>query len=291
MLVGASTVVGGLGADQFGGDLRTTISFESRTGPQHIDLSTPGKINAEGDSVIGSVAGVIGGSGNDTIIGSTAAEILQGGDGNDSLLGADGNDALFGGDGDDTLMGGAGKDDLDGGLGSDLMDGGSGRDWVFYSNRTENLTITLDGIRNDGAAGENDQLLSIENVYGGEGANYIVGNYADNLITCQAGLNIGHNTLFGGGGNDTLQAGPSGDSLHGGNGNDSLVGGPGNDDLWGDAGNDTMLGGIGSPTSGDGDNDFHAQDGEADTIIGGRGNDKASVDPIDSVTHVETIIT
>ena len=53
---------------------------------------------------------------------------MLGGLGNDSLLGEDDRDTLDGGDGDDTLFGGNGDDFLVGGAGDDSLLGGNGRD-------------------------------------------------------------------------------------------------------------------------------------------------------------------
>jgi Ca2+-binding RTX toxin-like protein len=102
--------------------------------------------------------------------------------------------------GDDTLVG------------TELRDtfiGGGGNDTVDYSGRTENLTITLDGQPNDGAAGENDLVSAdIENVIGGLGNDTIVGNDQ-------------RNRLDGGGGNDHLTGGGARDVLVGGDGDDT----------------------------------------------------------------------
>lgn len=51
-----------------------------------------------------------GGSGNDSIVGNTAANLLWGNSGNDTLSGLEGNDVLDGGSGNDTLIGGVGSD-------------------------------------------------------------------------------------------------------------------------------------------------------------------------------------
>ena len=55
---------------------------------------------------------VIGGSGNDTLIGNSLANILVGNNGSDSMLGGDGRDILIGGPGGDTLNGGLADDVL-----------------------------------------------------------------------------------------------------------------------------------------------------------------------------------
>jgi Ca2+-binding RTX toxin-like protein len=71
---------------------------------------------------INTIEGFIGGSGNDTITGSTAVDYLSGGAGNDTINGAAGNDVLNGGEGSDIVTGGAGKDTLTGGAGNDVFD-------------------------------------------------------------------------------------------------------------------------------------------------------------------------
>jgi hypothetical protein len=54
---------------------------------------------------------VIGGSGDDTLVGSAVFNILVGNGGSDTLNGADGRDILIGGTGND-IMNGAGDDDI-----------------------------------------------------------------------------------------------------------------------------------------------------------------------------------
>ncbi len=68
---------------------------------------------------------LLGGRGNDTLIGSSRADVLSGGDGGDRLVGADGLSAVG-----DVFEGGAGSDTLVGSAGQDVMYGGSGNDWL-----------------------------------------------------------------------------------------------------------------------------------------------------------------
>ena len=49
------------------------------------------------------MASITGTSGNDTIVGTTAAESIFGGDGNDTITGLAGNDSIYGGKGTDTV--------------------------------------------------------------------------------------------------------------------------------------------------------------------------------------------
>jgi hypothetical protein len=62
---------------------------------------------------------LLGGDGDDVLIGGAAADRLEGGGGNDFLRGGAGDDTLIAGSGNDTLQGESGKDALDGGSGND----------------------------------------------------------------------------------------------------------------------------------------------------------------------------
>ncbi len=154
---------------------------------------------------------LIGGGGNDTLVGSA---------GNDSLEGDGGNDSIVGGPGIDLLRGGSGNDTLDGGTGADDLFGDSGNDTADYSNRSENLQLSLDNQPNDGAAGEYDNIhADIETILGGSGNDRIIGNpFANKLIG-----NAGNDTIFGGAGNDTLIGGPGTDQLDGQGGTNVIV--------------------------------------------------------------------
>jgi Ca2+-binding RTX toxin-like protein len=63
---------------------------------------------------------------------------LIGGAGNDTLIGSSGNDSLDGGAGKDILIGGAGNDSLDGGAGQDLLSAGPGQD-LFEGGSSDTL--------------------------------------------------------------------------------------------------------------------------------------------------------
>ena len=68
------------------------------------------------------------GDGNDLVDASSLAApagiVIIGGSGDDALIGSEGDDVIFGGDGDDALIGRSGTDTLNGGLGDDLLIGG-----------------------------------------------------------------------------------------------------------------------------------------------------------------------
>ncbi len=245
------------------------------------------------------------GAGNDFGEGY-GSEVMNGGPGNDELDGLDGDDELDGGDGNDKLAGGAGADVLRGGAGDDqftsdpmenrspdVIDGGPGRDqitdWMRGDPATEQLvTVTLDGVADDGFPGEGDDVINMELVES-YGSLRFVGTDGDDVARASE---VGNRAeLSGKGGNDLLK---------GTDDDDAIDGGPGADDLTGGYGNDTIAGGPGADKIvGDRDgrcNEMHcdlspgsaadvidAVDGEADTISCGPGTDTVKADAVDVV--------
>jgi hypothetical protein len=218
---------------------------------------------------------------------STAGRFCRGVyDGVDVELG-DGNDRLqhdVGG----LVQGGAGDDEVLASRGTFLFAGGPGADrfeaigtqaaTVVYDDHTEGVSVRLNGLADDGAPGEGDNVLGmVTGMRGGSGD--------DSLVAGPAGSG-----LFGAGGNDTLVGSPERDTVSGGDGDDELSAGEGNDYLDGGAGADFLSGGAGLDevsyggseplrlSIGDGPND--GAPGEADDIredveglTGGRGDD------------------
>ena len=87
----------------------------------------------EGDNIGSDVEDVVAGDGDDTIIGSAAANDLSGGAGNDTIRSGGGNDGLDGGLGRDALGGGPGVDSMAGGGNVDTIksqDTGRSADYV-----------------------------------------------------------------------------------------------------------------------------------------------------------------
>lgn len=236
----------GLGADVVnGGSGSDTITYASRT--SNLSVSINGTANdgvtspAEGDNVTTTMENVIGGSGNDTLSGSTFDNKLVGGDGTDTLTGSSSNDVIVPG------------------AGTDSFTGGSGTDTISYETHTANVTATLSTSGN-GSSGENETIPSdFENLTGGGGTDTLTGTSAVNVINGHAG----NDTISGLGGNDDLQGdapwkqlpgrlggydceGPVGgaDTLNGGDGDDLITGGPGADTLHGDAANDRLRDGF-----------------------------------------------
>ena len=248
-------------------------------------------------STLTNIENVNAGSGNDSIIGSTAGNVLDGGAGNDTLEGRSGNDTLLGGVGNDTL--------IDSGAGS-LLDGGDGDDLFrldYVSNTTviggagiDTIDILTDG---SGITSTTPRIIDVDLGYSFAGGAFqgtwsgienilswanievtLIGNSSNNLL--QAGSQ--NDTLLGEDGNDTLLGLDGNDSLNGGSGNDSLDGGDGDDTITGGSGTDTLLGGVGNDTlidsgagslldGGDGDDLFQLDGAGNTTLIGGTGSD------------------
>lgn len=125
---------------------------------------------------------------------------------------------VYGGEADDTIItdladelhGGTGDDLLDGGPGPDLMAGGPGNDTVTYANRVAPASVSLDGIANDGEAGEGDNVADdVENIIGGQGDDVFNGSDAPNRIE-------------GGPGNDTIDGKRGPDQMLGQAGDDTI---------------------------------------------------------------------
>lgn len=165
------------------------------------------------------IENAIGGSGNDTIIGNSAANNLSGGSGNDTLFG---------------------------GPGADTIDGGGGIDTLSFAGATTGMTLVF----TSASAGQvfagdpigGDTFTGIENILGGD-MNDVIG-MSDGNNFCDGGG--GDDIIFGWNGSDTIRGGNGNDQLFGQFDDDNLQGGEGNDILYGFAGADTLNGGNGA---------------------------------------------
>lgn len=223
----------------------------------------------------------------------TAGYSISTSDGNDRVDLSDPLFALAGtvstGDGSDTIVPGRGADSISGGTGVDL---------VTYENRTsaQPVTVTIDGVANDGAAGEGDNVRTdVENVAGGASNDDLTGSTANNQLWGMAGDdelegNLGIDRLTGGDGNDSMAGSGGSDLLWGGNGDDDLRGHGGQDTLRGEAGNDALNGGSDNDTyDGGTGNDFLMAIGlGTDTLTGGSQWDSTWRDSSDSLTDLTT---
>jgi Ca2+-binding RTX toxin-like protein len=275
---GGDTLDGRAGPDAFDGGGGTDLAdYSSRTTGLAVSLdgSADDGAKLEGDKVPASVENVTGGSGKDTLRGSSAANRLDGG---------------------------AGDDTLDGDTGPDQLVGGGGADTATYASRQFPLSLTLDGAANDGAAGEADLLGDdVENLIAGHGDDTLAGNAADNVL--DGGL--GDDAIGGGAGDDTvtyatrtarvevwlgtlIPEGQAGEADNVADDVEGAIGGAG-DDLMrdftilpgrhfaGGGGADTLIGGAGGMVlDGGADDDFVGGGVGADTMAGGPGDDHMS---------------
>ncbi|MEM8571319.1 MAG: calcium-binding protein [Pseudomonadota bacterium] len=222
------------------------------------------------------VEGANGFGGDDTIISFVAANLI-GGDGEDTIIGSgeltslDRDDGLFGGPDSDLIIPGGGNDVIYGDLDSSTAED-TGTDTLSYRNVAQVLVdLEANFARGSDVFGEafQDQIFQIENIEGSRGNDILLGDEGANLILGFRGRDVangreGNDTMIGGRGNDTFAGAEGNDELSGGRGNDQLVGGADEDLLSGGRGNDLLNGGG----------------TEVDIIDGGIG-------PRDTVTYVD----
>jgi Ca2+-binding RTX toxin-like protein len=226
----------------------------------------------------------------------------------EDLIGGSGDDLLVGNAGDGLLDGGPGDDDLDGGAGADRLVGGPGVDAVDYSQRAAAMSVSFNGIADDGGAEDNGpggrDLVSAttEIAIGGSGPDVFVGSAQPEVFV---GLG-GADSFSGNGGEDavsyvdrstgvtaTLGDGQAND------GNDldgppmtrdnikpdieDVIGGSGPDAMTGD-GASNLLVGL------DGDDRLDSRDGAGiDSDDCGAGSDLALIDRDDDIFDCESI--
>jgi Ca2+-binding RTX toxin-like protein len=254
-----------------------------------------------------------GGTGNNSLTGSSQRDIITGLGGNDTLTGGAGgddlyggadNDVLNGGEDNDLMYGGAGNDTLNGNQGIDTMYGGTGNDVIFVDDASDGAFAALGEGTYDSvatsvdytlAAGEEFERLNTTSsggvtalsLTGNEFAQEIYGNQGDNTLSDGAGA--GADTLFGSGGNDLYIVRNAGTSIIEGNGAGTdrvsagltyvLTAGAVVEELT-----TTSSGGVAALdltgnaltqtiTGNAGDNTLHTGGGAADRLVGLAGND------------------
>ena len=206
------TLAGGVGNDTLsGGDGGDTL-----TGADGDD-ALAGDDGNDSLSGGGGTDALDGGAGGDTLSGGAGIDTLNGGDGDDwlngsevGLVGGDGDDKLRGGPGADVLLGGPGDDWLDGGLGPDQINGEDGRDTLSYEDRTNPVTVTLNGLPDDGEDREDDDVgADVEIILGGTVWDTLTGDR--NANTLRAGS--GEDLITGNAGPDVLNGGDAPDLI------------------------------------------------------------------------------
>jgi Ca2+-binding RTX toxin-like protein len=240
--------VDGLGSDDI-----FTVNSLSNTSVQVVRFSGgSGNDTLDGSSTSTRLV-ADGGSGNDVLIGSSVADYLYGGSGNDDIEGEKGDDIMIGGAGDDTL----GWDDGDG---SDRISGNAGYDTVEVDGsdlKNENFVLKQQG---NLAIFDRTNLGPFTLTVDSAEKFDVEGLGGNDVFTVNSLSNTSVQAVFfhGGAGNDVLIGSGTSTRLlaDGGIGNDVLIGGSANDYLYGNAGDDKLKGGNGN-----------------DVLIGGAGSD------------------
>jgi Ca2+-binding RTX toxin-like protein len=285
-------------------DSTAYIASLGATAPTQPPLPPPPPV----PSTIGQNDTILGGTGNDILIGSHGDDQIDGQAGNDTLVGGGGQDTLQGGEGNDTITGGSGDDEVDGGQGNNTLGGGTGSDVLILEPFADGTNTALD----TGGA-------DVVEIRGTAGADTFTISQAGGLLmvsTPNASITVSQSvhtvTILGMDGSDTVTLndinetrplalivdlgdgtdtfigqssfsnrlpiqvlGQGGDdTLSGSNDGDILDGGDGNDSIFGDRGEDTIQGGAGNDTVfGDLDDDIIRGGDGADSLFGGIGKD------------------
>jgi serralysin len=97
-------------------------------------------------------------------------------DSDDAYTGLDVGDSIQGMGGNDVLAGAGGDDIVTGQAGADSLEGGTGNDWVFTAVFSSAWVINFQG------PPPFDVGVEVDYAYGGEGDDYVIGGYGDNLF-------------------------------------------------------------------------------------------------------------
>ncbi|MFP1631704.1 M10 family metallopeptidase C-terminal domain-containing protein [Zhengella sp. ZM62] len=239
---GDDIILGGAGADLLhGGDGNDTLDYSTSSASVVVRLAGAGVSTVSGGDAEGDTA-----TGFENVTGSAFSDTLTGDAGANAIYGRAGNDIMEGGGGADTLHGDNGDDRFNSAHGVDtgeVWHGGAGNDSAFFTGATAVVFSMAGGtMQNRYGGGGEGTVSGIENAYGGEGNDLLIGDAGANILSGGDGFD----GLYGGAGDDTIYGGARGDLIGGGAGADTLDGGDGYDTLFymdSDAGVRVWLGG------------------------------------------------
>ncbi|MEQ1902778.1 MAG: calcium-binding protein [Pirellulaceae bacterium] len=306
---GADSLNGGTGSDLHTGGAGDDYYFFDNVGIEVVETDTVVELANGGSdglhfgTVTTSVTAQFNVAGSNAIVAthldrtvkaSSAAflENIYGGTGNDSLKGSSitnyinglgGNDVIWGLQGNDSLVGDAGNDSLNGGPGSDTLTGNAGDDYYFFESVGATETDTVVEQANEGSDGLNfgSVTTGVNATYNVAGSNVTVATHSFRTVKASSAAFL--ENIYGGTANDTLTGSSITNYIYGLGGNDVISGVQGDDYLFGDAGNDSLNGGTGDDVIwglqgidtlvGDAGNDSLNGGTEGDTLTGGVGDD------------------
>ncbi len=279
---------------RLGNQNKQTWTFDESDIDRIVILGFGGDDKIHMDRDIRIPAFIDGGSGNDRIRSGAGDDEIVGGEGNDRIETNDGDDLVTDRYGDNRIWTRNGNDVVVTGPGNDRIATGDGND-VVQSGSGANLVFAGDG---------NDWIES------GDGDDYIAAGAGDDYVDAGGGAN----QVLLQAGDDIAVAGSGNDLILGGSGRDLIVGGGGEDRLLGGQDDDLLVSGlwIESDTEGtlraihrvwtDPELNYHdrvdaimssidsddglvniaesiANDADADSLVGGNGQDWAWADP------------
>ncbi len=215
----------------------------------------------------------------DPLSGSASDDEIYGMAGDDTIYGLQGNDTVFGGDDHDSLDGGAGNDTVFGGQGNDTLIGELDNDRLYGGGDDDRLQLNsvVYGGGSRGWGGDGDDLLQAfdtSDVWanGGDGTDTLGLYWLNSTPGAGANVDISAANPFAISslGNRVHMTSIEQLLFYGGVGDDTVIGGGLQDRI--DVGY-----GLNRVDAGDGDDHVLYQNGQANTLTGGLGDDTLTV--------------
>jgi Ca2+-binding RTX toxin-like protein len=214
---GNDTYIGGAGIDK--------VIYTSAVASIQFNLVTGSASGPDiGSDTLSGIENILGGQGDDNLVGDDLANEIDGYTGDDSIQGGAGNDKLLGGDGNDSI---------DGGAGVDALVGGAGNDTYVVDLLSTATTVTLQDTVTETVDATNSDTLKIRALSDTINTSAVTLTLAANLENYDASAtgtsklnlngNTANNTLTGNSGNNILDGKGGADTLIGGDGNDTYV--------------------------------------------------------------------